>query len=854
MVAARETTLQELLEGTKQYRVPLYQRTYSWDRKQLARLWEDVVQLAEDRVGHPNATHFIGSVVLAPSPGNGPTGVQDFLVVDGQQRLTTLTLLLCAVRDHRAATEKNSRHRDRINDRYLINTYSPEPHRLKIVPTQADAAAYRACIDSTPQAGGADPVGAAYRYFAAQLVRVDDPDDELDIERIENAVISGLALVSVTTHHGDNAHRIFESLNNTGLRLTQGDLLRNYLFMRMPTRGEQVYHSLWLPLQDQLSRENLELLFWLDLVQRDARIKQTEIYAGQQARLDRFHSEAEIEEEVARFSRLGALLRLILDPSLEPDVSVRSRLIRLREWGSTTVSPLLLHLLDRREAGTASSEEIASAMLYVESFFVRRLLIGRATANLNRILLSIVTEMPGDLPVDQAVHKYLSAGRKHYASDDEVRRSLRTLPYYLNGRPNQRSLILRWLEETYDSKEPVDLTTLTIEHVLPQTSTEDWQAMVSEDLKPGENYEDVHKSLMHTLGNLTLTGYNAKLSNSAFGVKRKLLATSGLAMNQEIAQNERWGPVEIQNRADSLAERISKAWPAPLADAGEDSGTAWGLMNTVLAELPAGTWTTYGDLAAIIGSHPVAVGTRLASVKAPNAHRVLQTGGNVSPGFKWTEPDRDDDPRELLRAEGVEFDSFGRASEAQRINLEELAQLVELEPVDPSTTLEPTADQGVLKQRFIEQLKVHHSAEVAVATLRLLDSWSEMGGRPEFGTGRNETSCFLLSREKTEAGGNIWPATLYPSGKFEVVFQHLRIRAPFDQLALRDELRQRLNQAPGVSIAAAKIGLRPGFPLAVLADPAAQKVVLETLVWFHTQARAGLNGQGTVPAGPLTTR
>ena len=241
MVLARETTLQELLEGTKQYQVPLYQRTYSWTRPQLARLWEDLIKLAEDRVGDPAATHFIGSLVLAPSPANGLTGVQDFLVIDGQQRLTTMSILLCAVRDHRKEHD-SPEHFDRINEQYLINKWKKGPQRLKLLLTQADRDAYRACVDATPAAGGTGTVGAEYRFFKAALVEADDPDDEFDIERIEDAVISGFALVSVTAQPGDNAHRIFESLNNTGLRLTQGDLLRNYLFMRLPSHPDAVYH------------------------------------------------------------------------------------------------------------------------------------------------------------------------------------------------------------------------------------------------------------------------------------------------------------------------------------------------------------------------------------------------------------------------------------------------------------------------------------------------------------------------------------------------------------------------------------------------------------------------------------
>jgi hypothetical protein len=117
-----------------------------------------------------------------------------------------------------------------------MNRWRPEQSRLKLLPTQADRASYLACLDATPLAGGADPVGVAYRFFRTQLGSRDDPEDTADIERIENAVISGLALVSVTARRGDNAHRIFESLNNTGMRLTQGHLLRNYLFMKLPKR------------------------------------------------------------------------------------------------------------------------------------------------------------------------------------------------------------------------------------------------------------------------------------------------------------------------------------------------------------------------------------------------------------------------------------------------------------------------------------------------------------------------------------------------------------------------------------------------------------------------------------------
>lgn len=836
MVLARETTLQELLEGSKQYQIPLYQRTYSWETAQLKQLWEDITQLAEDRAHDRELTHFIGSVVLTPSPTNGPTGVPEFLVIDGQQRLTTLSILLCAIRDHRAATESKE-HRERIDEQYLINKWRPGQQRLKLVPTQADRAAYLACLDSTPQAGGTDRIGVAYRFFSSRLASADDPEDPHDIERIEDAVISGLGLVSVTAQQGDNPHRIFESLNNTGLRLTQADLLRNYLFMRLPTRGEVVYQSLWLPLQDTLNRELLELLFWLDLVQRDPRAKQANTYTGHQRRLGWMTSEEDVEREIARFSRLGQLLRTILDPSSEPDPEVRHRLGRLSAWGTTTAYPVLLHLLDRRASGTADSAQIAVAMRYLESYFVRRVLIGRATTGVNRTLLSMVTEMDSEAPVDRAVRRYLATGRKHYASDREIRAAVRSMPFYLNGRPHQRTLVLRWLEETYGSKEPVDLSTLTIEHVLPQTPTQAWQDVLAEDMEAGEEFEQVHEALLHTLGNLTLTGYNSALSNSPFEKKRLKLAGSGVRMNQEIAEQERWGRPQIQERADALAERVIAEWPGPDAHEDDSPETAWDVMHQALAELPAGAWTTYGDLAALIGSHAVAIGQRLATVSAPNAHRVLQSNGKVSPNFAWLDPAHTDDPRELLAAEGVTFDHRGRADKAQRVTTEGLAVLIGADVPDSV----PEPDQGqdpALRDRFLEQLAERQGHDIAKVVIAVLNAWTGSGGHLEYGI-ELETSCFLMSRAKSHPDGNIWPAAIYPSGKFEVVFQHLCRRPPFDDPAQREELRKRLNGIDGVDLPAAKVDLRPGFELGVLLDAPAREKLIEVLGWFHAVAGDG---------------
>lgn len=720
MVKAAETNLAGVLEGKKQYQVPLYQRVYSWGQKQLDQLWNDIAELAATRRDEPAATHFIGSLVLAQSPDYSIVGVSKLLVVDGQQRLTTLTLLLAALRDHLVATGDPERAHG-IDAQYLVNVYD-KGKPTKVLPTQADRAAYLSVVRAAPDAGSSDRVGEAYNHFRAKIAAADDPDDPHDLEEIENAVVSGLALVVVTAEPGDNAHRIFESLNNTGLQLAQSDLLKNYLFMRLGDRGEVVYDSVWLPLERKLSADNLELLFWLDLVQTDERAKQSDTYVGQQKRLEKLTSPDEVEAEIIRIAKLGDVLATILDPSHEPDDELRRRLTRIKAWGSTTAYPVVMRMLDRRAAGTTTAQEVAHALTYLESYFVRRIVIGRATANLNRTLLQAVGAIADADHVDVALRDYLSRGRKYFASDKQVRDAVGTVPFYWQGRASQKKLILQWLEESYASKEAVDPSKLTIEHVLPQTLTDAVREAFAAGLPEGSDVAYEHERLVHTIGNLTLSGYNSELSNRAFDEKRAMLAVSGLRMNQEIAAHEVWGAAQIAQRSGDLAERIIALWPGPDETVADDQLEEPSAMRrqvaSIVAEIPAGRWTSYGEVALVAGSYPQPVAAILSSYPMPNAWRVLQTGGTISPGFRWLDPDRTEDPRDYLESEGLTFDDDGRASAEQFVAAEELAELTGLEIDDDR--LRPRAPRPLLAQRkaFFQTV-----CDLGRATSTAITSW-----------------------------------------------------------------------------------------------------------------------------------
>ncbi|MEW1819988.1 DUF4268 domain-containing protein [Arthrobacter sp. NPDC080031] len=676
MVRAENGTLAGVLEGKKQYQVPLYQRVYSWGKKQLEQLWGDVVELERIRSDDPKASHFIGSLVLASSPDFGAIGVNKFLVVDGQQRLTTLTLLLAALRDHLIEVGETER-ADGIDAQYLINVFD-RGRPLKVMPTQTDRPAYMAVLNRAPQAGGEDAVGDAYRFFRSKIAAADDPDDPHDLELLEAAVVRGLALVVVTAEPSDNAHRIFESLNNTGLRLTQSDLLKNYLFMRLGDRADMVYENIWLPLERKLDSENLELLFWLDLAQRDERAKQSDTYVGQQRRLEGLKTTDEVEAEVIRIAKLGDVLATILEPAGEKQAEIRRRLIRIRAWGSTTAYPVVMQILARRAAGTAADDEVVRALTYLESYFVRRIVIGRATANLNRTLLQAVGAVSDADHIDVGLREYLSRGRKHFATDLQVREAAKTIAFYWQGRGPQKKLILQWLEEAYRPKEIVALDPrhLTIEHVLPQTMTESVRETFAAGFSADSDIDYEHERVVHTLGNLTLSGYNSELSNKPFEEKREMLAKSGVSMNGAIAAHAKWGIEEIDARSAELAEKIIELWPGPdesVIAIGDEPSALRSQIAAIVAEIPAGRWTSYGDVAIVAGTWAQPLAAIIANFPMANAWRVLQSGGTISPGFRWTEADRNDDPRAVLEEEGLRFNEEGRADPGQFIGAEELA-------------------------------------------------------------------------------------------------------------------------------------------------------------------------------------
>ncbi|MFI9783095.1 DUF262 domain-containing protein [Kitasatospora sp. NPDC051984] len=854
---ARETTFQRLIQGDNQFQIPLYQRTYSWTRDDHKRLWSDLAEqaaeLSSPRPGAPAVDneepvrHFLGSLVLAPRPPI-PDTVQRWVVIDGQQRLTTLMLLACALRDHVRLFDAPKA--DLIHRRYLINEEDfTGLDRYRLLPTQADRPSYLACVDGQATAGGEDNVGAAYRFFRAALAEYDSVGDWEVVRFVDLALRHRLSLVSITAGPRDNVYRIFESLNNTGVPLTQADLLRNYVFMNLPRLSDEVYEKLWLPMQTELGPDRMVTLAWLDLVlQGDTRAKQSEVYVLQQRRLSAVIAsggEPALRDEISRLHRLAAVLLRVTEPARESHPGLREVLNRLGEWGSEVHYPLALYILDRVEQGAAEPDEAVQALSYIESFLVRRMICYVRTNNLNRVLAAAPSELEQDRPLAEAVHRYLSGPRRYWPTDAQQRDAIRTQPFYWRGKHEQRFFVLRRLEESYAAAEPVDFerARLTIEHVLPQTPTPEWLGLLAEEVTDEEGPEELHELLLHTLGNLTLTGENGRLSNHLFQRKQQILDSSTLRMNREIAAAERWGKAEILARAERLADRAAQLWPAPLPAGFEESDerSEWALLRQILAGMPAGFWTTYGDVAAVIGIHPRPLGTHLATRRGiPNPHRVLTASGVPSPEFAWLDG-RTETQREALEREGVRFQG-ARADVAQRLYPVDLAGLAGMEAPEAATpsTTPSTTDQGGAVNRPVRfrSLLTDHQPDVADGVLALLAAWEANGGWLSYGS-TEETSCFPMLRKGGGAQGEIWPVAIYPrSGRVEVVFEHLSRREPFTRPELLMGLLDRINAVPGVhlDVDAGEINRRrPGFPIDVL-NGAGLERFRDVLTWFCNEA------------------
>lgn len=545
----------EYFNGEKQNLIPLFQRPYTWTKSNWQVLWDDLmVQYEEGDTG----VHFMGAIVSVPAKSL-PVGVSKYLIIDGQQRLTTVSILLCVLRD---CLDSNSA--SRIQEVYLTNRFREPEDTLKFVPTQADRDVYRtiALDRQDPPKDKNIRIAAAYHFFKMKLSKDSDFNDQpIDPAKLLITVEQCLQVVMINLGNDDDPYLIFESLNFKGEPLTQADLVRNYLLMRfhhsISTGGEQerIYTKYWIPLETSLKNNLTEFL--RHYIMKDGNdIKKGGIYAATRTKLKELDSLKEVEAEIFNLNIFGKFYAKFIFPDNEDTESIRRCLQNIKELKVTTSYPLLLRLFDARKNKSLSNIDLEKCLGLIESFVVRRAVCGVPTNPLNKLFIQWSKNFPNSDHV-QWLHQSLSSGsnRSRFPKDLEFSQSFTKNPQY--GRGSTRFILCR-LEESYNHKETVDLSTTTIEHVLPQTLSQEWEDTLSSDS------EKIYTTLIDTFGNLTLTGYNSELGNLSFLKKKNKLQNTHIELNRWLLEQDNWGVSEIEERAKILLATANKIWVAPL--------------------------------------------------------------------------------------------------------------------------------------------------------------------------------------------------------------------------------------------------------------------------------------------------
>ena len=538
---AKETKLQDIIEGTKQYILPLFQRSYSWDKKEWDILWEDLCELSE--IENPRS-HFIGSIVNMPTT-SVPEGVSKYMLIDGQQRITTVFIILSLLRDLANQNEDNE-FAEEINNTLLVNPYKKGNDYFKLMPTQIDRDEFQKLIQNELD-GNDSQIKKAYTYFESKLKR-----NPIDKNLLKKLITNYLSIVSIVLDNDDNPYLVFESLNAKGRPLTQADLIKNYFFMRIHIdRQNEVYTRYWQPMETRLG-ERLTDYIRHYLMMDGSIVKQNDFYHSLKEKVD----ENNAIEYLKDLSNTSIYYQKLIFPENESDNLIKKYLFKLNRIEVTTAYPLLLNFYKSFASESIDSSQFTELLKLLENYLIRRFVSGLPTNQLNKIFPTIIISLNTNYQSQFIEGLKAILPTKGYPKNSTFRKSILESKLYGGGdRSIKTKLILETIEESFAHREVVPFTNLTIEHVMPQTLSEWWQNYL------GNEWEIVYELQLHNIGNLTITGYNSELSNDDFYSKKKLYADSHLEINKYFATVADWKKIDIEKRAKTLAEIMINIWP-----------------------------------------------------------------------------------------------------------------------------------------------------------------------------------------------------------------------------------------------------------------------------------------------------
>ncbi len=682
---AVDANLLELLKKSTQFVVPIYQRVYSWGEPECRQLWDDAVRAGERT---DLANHFTGSIVYIEKDQGTTTAAEPDLIIDGQQRVATVTLLLAALAEHLDTLPEEQREPvkgfapEKIRGLYLTNVYETGDSFFKLILSKGDRAALKAIVRRAPLPDVESRIPQNYRFLKERVA-----NSQVDLAAVCRG-LSKLVVVDVKLTRGtDDPQLVFESMNSTGKKLSQADLIRNFVLMDLPpAHQEHMYEDYWFPMEKEFKGSNEKRFD--EFVRHYLTLK-----TGQIPRLgdvyDAFKARA-VELQAAGQSRDDLAIDLskhtewfvAMALGKEPRPSLARRFAEIDQLRASVVYPFLLRLYSDYDAGTLSEDEFAAILDAVISYVFRRAVCRIPTNSLNKTFASLGNSIDRPNYVESIWGRLLTLPTyKRFPTDDDFEESLRTQDLY-NFR---RAAYLFRKMENHGRKEEVSTAEYSIEHIMPQNEnlSPAWQGAL------GQDWRSVHERLLHTLGNLTLTGYNPEYSDKPFTDKRDMAGgfkDSPLRLNQGLGQLDTWDATEIKARAQRLATQAVDIWKRPALEDkvlsryrelfSEKGGFDWTMTHSILEAIPEGNWTSYHHIAEAVGTAAQAVGNHMASCgKCPNPHRVLTWDGRVADNFHWLDPGDDRNPSEILRNEGVRIDDH-TADMEQQLVVEDLLALV----------------------------------------------------------------------------------------------------------------------------------------------------------------------------------
>lgn len=538
--------------------IPVYQRNYDWKSKHCAQLLDDLAALIREDRG----AHFFGSVV------GDPESTFRWVVIDGQQRLTTVSLLMLAlVRLLEEGTLQSTEEglAEKIRRNYLVRDNETSAPRFRLKPVKHDADAYRRLFNPAREPLESSRITKNYRYFLEHL-----PLIGLDGDQIWRAV-QGLEVMILDLEKQDDAQRIFESLNSTGLALSEADKVRNLVLMGLPsTMQEQVYSDYWNRIEENVAYDTSVFLRWFLVTKTGKTPKISDVYEAFKHYAQSVGTTgAQLLEPVRAYSGYYRQLR---DASTHhPHVDRRLR--RLNLMNREVVLPLLMPMVEELHGGTISPDDFTDALRVLESYLFRRLAVGRASNALNSIFATLHREVSRIRTADTRFTDALvyslrrRSGSGEFPLDDDFIAGFTTANLYRLPATDRRYLF-ESLEngnshDTRDIAGGLAAGDLTVEHVMPQTLTAEWRREL------GEETERIHAQWLHRIGNLTVTGYNSTYSNASFTVKKTIddgFDSSPFRLNKEMKEHVRWDEATLEERTRRLVDLALAIWPLPSTD------------------------------------------------------------------------------------------------------------------------------------------------------------------------------------------------------------------------------------------------------------------------------------------------